>query len=257
MRLAFSVATAQCPEVLIVDEALSVGDAYFQHKSFARIRDFREKGSTLLILSHDRNAIQTLCNRAILLNDGMVIKDGNPEEIFDFYNALIAKKENSIVQVRIVADGKKQTNSGTGEAIIRSVSLHDNEGMPIEFVPVGEKVSLCVAVRANQSIPELVVGYVIKDRLGNPIYGTNTHYLGCPHKNLEAGTELQYKFDFQASLGAGTYSIAVALHSTHSHLGHNYEWRDYALIFNMVNTNKSEFVGSAWFPPNVSFIRIY
>ena len=256
MRLAFSVATVKRPEVLIVDEALSVGDAYFQHKSFARIREFREQGSTLLIVSHDRNAIQTLCDRAILLKDGIAIKDGNPEEVFDLYNALIAVKENSTVQVNIVADGKAQTTSGTGEVIIRSVSLHDKEGMPIEFVPVGEKVSLRVAIKAYQTIPELVVGYVIKDRLGQPIYGTNTHYLGCQHKNLEAGSELQYRFDFQASIGAGTYSIAVALHTTHSHLEHNYEWQDYALIFNMVNATQPEFVGSAWLPPNVSFIRI-
>src|SRR5690606_14903315 len=80
MRLAFSVATAVRPDVLIVDEALSVGDAYFQHKSFDRIRAIREQGTTLLIVSHDRGAIQGLCSRAILLEKGFVIRDGQPEE---------------------------------------------------------------------------------------------------------------------------------------------------------------------------------
>jgi len=97
VRLAFSVATVQRPDILIVDEALSVGDAYFQHKSFNRIREFREQSTTLLIVSHDRSAIQSLCDRAVLLERGFVIKDGYPEEVMDFYNAIIAEKENATV----------------------------------------------------------------------------------------------------------------------------------------------------------------
>jgi lipopolysaccharide transport system ATP-binding protein len=251
MRLAFSVATAQRPEVLIVDEALSVGDAYFQHKSFARIREFREQGSTLLIVSHDRSAIQTLCDRAILLKEGTVVKDGAPEEVFDLYNALIAEKENSSVQVRRLEDGKVQTVSGSGEAAIVSVSLHDSYGRAVEYVSVGESISLRILVRINIHLPELVVGYVIKDRLGQPMYGTNTYHLGCPQKDLKEGTELQYNFNFQACLGTGTYSIATALHTSGSHLDHNYEWRDYAVIFDIVNVKQAEFVGSAWLPPNM------
>ena len=98
MRLAFSLATAKRPDVLIVDEALSVGDAYFQHKSFERIRQFRKQGSTLLIVSHDKGAIQSICDRAILLDSGRIIKEGAPEEVMDFYNALIAGRENSAIE---------------------------------------------------------------------------------------------------------------------------------------------------------------
>ena len=76
MRIAFSVATAWRPQILIVDEALSVGDTYFQHKCFERIREYRAKGTNILIVSHDRSAIQTLCDRAILLEQGSIIKDG-------------------------------------------------------------------------------------------------------------------------------------------------------------------------------------
>ncbi|MDV7209608.1 ABC transporter ATP-binding protein [Azotobacter beijerinckii] len=255
MRVAFSVATAFRPEILIVDEALSVGDAYFQHKSFDRIREFQKQGTTLLIVSHDRGAIQTLCNRAILLERGTVIKDGNPEEVMDFYNAIIAEKENAKVEVRQLDDGSVQTRSGTGEASIESVGLYNAEGLPIEFVSVGEPVSLRIVVRISSDIPELVIGYMIKDRLGQPVFGTNTHHLGCKLETLRAGEALEYRFGFPANLGVGSYSVAVALHTADSHISCNYEWCDLALVFNVVNVSKEAFVGLAWIPPTVECRR--
>ncbi|HWW68744.1 MAG TPA: ABC transporter ATP-binding protein, partial [Duganella sp.] len=98
MRLAFSVATARRPDVLIVDEALSVGDAYFQHKSFERIRAFRQLGTTLLIVSHDRAAMQAICDRAILLDRGRLAREGTPEAVMDYYNALLAERDGSTVE---------------------------------------------------------------------------------------------------------------------------------------------------------------
>jgi len=255
MRVAFSVATAFRPEILIVDEALSVGDAYFQHKSFDRICEFQKQGTTLLIVSHDRGAIQTLCNRAILLERGTVIKDGNPEEVMDFYNAIIAEKENAKVEVRQLDDGSVQTRSGTGEASIESVGLYNAEGLPIEFVSVGEPVSLRILVRISSDIPELVIGYMIKDRLGQPVFGTNTHHLGCKLETLHAGEALEYRFAFPANLGVGSYSVAVALHTADSHISCNYEWCDLALVFNVVNVSKEAFVGLAWIPPTVECRR--
>ena len=96
VRLAFSVATMVRPEILIIDEALSVGDSYFQHKSFARIKKFREMGTTLLLVSHDKAAIQSICDRAILLINGAIEKEGEPELVMNYYNALLAEKENTI-----------------------------------------------------------------------------------------------------------------------------------------------------------------
>ncbi|RMO80987.1 Lipopolysaccharide ABC export system, ATP-binding protein [Pseudomonas syringae pv. philadelphi] len=255
MRVAFAVATAIRPEILIVDEALSVGDSYFQHKSFDRIREFQQQGTTLLIVSHDRGSIQALCNRAILLEKGTVIKDGKPEEVMDFYNALIAEKENATVQLRELEDGSVQTRSGSGEATIGSVSLHDAAGERIEYVPVGEPVSLRINAKVNSAIPELVVGYLIKDRLGQPVYGTNTHHMGCKVSDLQAGESLDYSFNFAANLGPGSYSVAVALHTTDSHLSRNYEWVDLTLVFNVVNISQNEFVGMAWLPPVVECSR--
>src|SRR5450830_1000500 len=112
MRVAFSVATARRPDILIVDEALSVGDAYFQHKSFDRIRQFRKEGTTLLLVSHDKQAIQSVCDRAILLDGGRLAREGRPEEIMDYYNALLAERDNSRVRVEDSGD-KTQTVSGT------------------------------------------------------------------------------------------------------------------------------------------------
>ncbi|MFK4134040.1 ABC transporter ATP-binding protein [Pseudomonas luteola] len=255
MRVAFSIATAFRPEILIVDEALSVGDAYFQHKSFERIREFQKEGTTLLIVSHDRGSIQALCNRAILLEGGIIVKDGRPEEVMDFYNAIISEKENSTVKIRQLEDGTVQTSSGTGEASILSVSLHNKEGEPVEYVAVGEPVSLRVSFNVNQDIPELVIGYMIKDRLGQPVFGTNTHYLDCQLKQLKSGEKLHCDFKFLANLGVGSFSVAVALHASHNHITKNYEWRDLALVFNVINASKSQFVGLAWMPPQVEYSK--
>ena len=114
MRLAFSVATAKRPDILIVDEALSVGDSYFQHKSFDRIRAFGEQGTTLLIVSHDKNSIQSICDRAILLDAGKLSMQGEPAAVMDYYNALLAERGNATVRQLTTDEGKVQTVSGTG-----------------------------------------------------------------------------------------------------------------------------------------------
>ncbi len=250
MRVAFAVATAFRPDILIVDEALSVGDSYFQHKSFSRIKEFQQAGTTLLIVSHDRGSIQALCNRAILIDNGTVIKDGPPEQVMDYYNAIIAQKENSTVEVVSLEGKGVQTRSGTGEASIESVTLYER-GAPVEYVGVGAEVCLTINVQANVDLPELVVGYVIKDRLGQDVFGTNTHHLECKLHAVKAGARLSYKFSFTANLGIGSYSVAVALHSSDTHIAENFEWRDLALVFNVVNISEHKFIGMAWIPPTV------
>lgn len=252
MRVAFSLATAFRPDVLIVDEALSVGDAYFKHKSFDRIREFQRLGTTLLIVSHDKSAVQTLCNRAVLLEKGRVIKDGNPEAVMDFYNALIAVKENQSIQVLQHESGKTQTISGTGEARVDGISLRSASGRSVEFVNVGEQVELCVRATVCASIPRLVLGYMIKDRLGQPMYGTNTHHTGQALEDLAEGTVINFRIRFTVALGPGSYSISTALVSSDTHLINNYEWKDLALLFSVTNLDKPFFVGSSWMEPMIS-----
>ncbi len=245
MRVAFAVATAYRPEILIVDEALSVGDAYFQHKSFDRIREFQAQGTTLLLVSHDRGAIQGICDRAILLENGGVIKDGKPEEVMDFYNALIAEKGNSKISQLKTDSGSIQTISGTGEITISDVGLF-NKGEKVEFINVNELAELKVRVRAESHIPQLVVGFMIKDRLGQAIYGTNTYHYNRVKENILAGDNLDFVFSFNVDLGPGSYSIAIALTGGQSHLEKNYEWRDLAVVFNVINAEKEMFAGSTW-----------
>lgn len=255
MRVAFSVATAVRPDILIVDEALSVGDTYFQHKSFDRIRQFRREGTTLLLVSHDKQAIQSVCDSAILLDAGRLARQGNPEEIMDYYNAMIADRENSMLQLNARDDGKLQVVSGTGEATVADIALLDAEGKRVEVIDVGQDVTLQVTVEARAGIPRMVLGYMIKDRLGQAMFGTNTHLKELPLQDVQPGERITFRFRFDANLGAGTYSVATAIVSTETHLVNNYEWRDLALVFTVVNMRRPYFEGSAFIDPAIEIDR--
>jgi len=255
MRLAFSVATVRRPDVLIVDEALSVGDAYFQHKSFDRIREYRARGTTLLIVSHDRAAMQSICDRAILLDGGRLAKQGSPEEVMDYYNALIAEREGSTVEQVVTPEGRVQTTSGNGRANVTEVAIENEHGRALEILNVGVPATLRIRVRINEALPRLVLGYMIKDRLGQQIFGTNTHFLDHALTDVAAGEVVDYRFSFPLNLGPGSYSVTTALTSSETHLGDNYEWRDLAAIFTVVNMNRREFVGCSWLEPQVEIQR--
>ncbi|HPC04056.1 MAG TPA: ABC transporter ATP-binding protein [Syntrophales bacterium] len=255
VRVAFSVATAFRPDILVVDEALAVGDAYFQHKCFQRIREFQEERTTLLIVSHDPSAIQSLCSRAVLLDDGMVIRDGNPEEVMDFYNALIADRENSTVALRQLENGKIQTVSGTGAACVSSITLRNGKGEPVEYVNVGEPVTLDIEVTARKDLPVFVLGYMIKDRLGQTMYGTNTWHTKQVLRDVRANDSIRYRISFPMNLGPGSYSVSTALTDADTHLANNYEWRDLALIFHVANADRNYFIGSNWIEPRIEVDR--
>lgn len=252
MRLAFSIATCKRPDVLIVDEALSVGDAYFQHKSFDRIRTFREQGTTLLIVSHDKAAIQSICDRAILLNRGKVALEGDPEAVMDYYNALIADSEHAQVTQQQTADGRVQTISGTGEAGVEDVGLYNAEGEKVEVVRVGELLELRVTAVVHRPIPSLVLGYGIKDRLGQVMYGTNTWHTGQAISDPEVGDRYVFSLRFPANFGVGSYSVQIALVDHDTHLSSNYEWRDLATVFNVINVDRCTFTGCLWNEPTIS-----
>jgi len=254
VRLAFSIATVLRPDVLIVDEALSVGDTYFQHKSFDRIREFRKQGTTLLLVSHDKTTIQSLCDKAILLEDGRIAKAGIPEEVMDFYNALLAEKENSTtIKQEVLGNGRVKTFSGTGEARIEEVELLNHNGERIDCVCVGEEVKLVVHVKVYTKLETLVLGYGIKDRLGQVIFGTNTWYTDQVIKRTHAGDEFKFEIKFPANLGVGSYSVTIALHNQSTHITANYFWQDLALVFNVVNAGEIEFSGCNWIKPEITF----
>ena len=239
VRLAFSVATAFRPDVLIVDEALSVGDAYFQSKCFRRIREFREAGTTLLFVSHDAGAIRALCDRALLLDDGRILHQGPPTEVLDYYNALIAIEKNE--DIRTTEQGA--IRSGDGRAVIHQASWL-SRGRPVQAVQVGEPLTLRVDFEVREPLGHVTLGFMLKDRLGNPIYGTNTWHLGMHGFSCDPG---HYRVDMeieQCLLGPGQYTTTIALHDFYDHVAGNYDWWEQALKLEVVpDADRPQFEG--------------
>jgi lipopolysaccharide transport system ATP-binding protein len=249
VRLAFSVATAFRPDILIVDEALAVGDTYFQHKCYARIRRFRAEGMTLLFVSHDPGAIRSLCDRAILLDAGGIRADDRPDGVLDFYNALIAEQENAAGLAATPATLDAGMRSGDRRAVLLEVTLLADE-RPVKVVRVGQPVRLSVRFRKDADVAELTVGFRIRDRVGNVVYGTSTWNLGQKAlRQVPVGAEACVDYDIPAlNLGPGGYNVTVALHSNFTHLEDNYDWWDKALLFEVVRGSETFFTGVAQLP---------
>jgi lipopolysaccharide transport system ATP-binding protein len=249
MRVAFSVTTAFKPDLLIVDEALSVGDSYFQHKSFDRIRQFRDEGISIMLVTHSMGDVRTLCDRVILLDKGKVIKDGLPDEVVDYYNALIAEKENanlSVDQLR-TKNGWVVTSGGTKEAELISLKLVDAlSEKELTMVAVGQKIAIVSEVLVNRPIPRLVMGHLLRDRSGHVVWGTNTFHTKQPLENLLAGQIVQYRFEFECNLGQGSYSLTYNLVSSDTKHINNFESIDNFFVFDVVNINLSAFAGSCY-----------
>jgi lipopolysaccharide transport system ATP-binding protein len=249
VRLAFAVATADRPDILIVDEALSVGDLYFQHKCIRRIKGFQEAGTTILFVSHDPAAVKTLCRRALLLEGGRLIQDGPPDVVLDYYNALIAKREanREILQAE-AAGGRTTTRSGTFEARLADVDLHDAEGRPTRAFSVGDRARVMARVQFTSSVVAPTVGILIRDRVGNDVFGTNTFHVAPIDDAFAPGDEIALEFDLQLNLGVGTYTLTIAVHTDATHLANNYDWWDKVIGFQVVPGPEPMFIGSAWLP---------
>ena len=248
MRLAFSVATAFRPDLLIVDEALAVDDSYFQHKSFERIRQFRAEGVAILFVSHGMGDVRTLCDRVLLFDKGSLLKDGAPDEVVDYYNALTAAKENAalLIEQWRARDGWLQTRSGTGEARLRSLELLDMQGNDLAVAQVGQAVQLRLEAAIHAPVAHLVLGYMIRDKLGHVVWGTNTCHTNQAHENLNKGDTVVYTLPFTCTLGPGSYFASPALVSTDTHRADNFEWIDNLLVFDVMNLAHDTFIGAAW-----------
>ena len=230
VRLAFSVATAIRPDILIVDEALAVGDAYFQHKSFARIRDYKAAGTTLLFVSHSAPVVKSICDRALLLENGLLIRDGRPDDVLDYYHALVAKRTP---HNEVTASGEG-VRSGDRRAAIEEVGLLCH-GEAATTVRSGTPATLRVRLRAHERLADLTVGFLIRDALGNDLFGTNTYHLEHRKFDVEKSAAFVCEFDVRRlMLGAGHYNVSIALHSDMTHVSGNYDWWDRALTFEVV-----------------------
>ena len=259
VRVAFSVATAFRPDLLIVDEALSVGDSYFQHKSFDRIRQFRDEGISIMLVTHGMGDVRTLCDRVILLDKGCLLKDGQPDEVIDYYNALIAEKENAkrSVEQRREKNGWLLTKSGTGEVRVKMLQLLDvASGNELVVAQVGQMIEIRLEATIHADIPRLVLGYLIRDKQGHVIWGSNTWHTRQAQETLKSGELVVFRLLFSCTLGPGSYSVSPALVSSDTHLTDNYEWVDNLLVFEVVNVGRDIFVGSNWLDAQFSISRL-
>lgn len=247
VRLAFSVATALRPDILIVDEALAVGDAYFQHKCFDRIRSYRKQGTTLLFVSHDPGAVKSLCDRAVLIEGGGIVLDGKPADVLDYYNALIATQAVDSA-IREGTPGGSGIRSGSGAVRIRHADMLSG-GKSMRAIVAGQAASIHLQLDMHQALADFTVGLLIKDRLGNDVFGTNTHHMFEVLGPVTSGERKELYFDFPAlALGPGHYSVTLAAHASSDHLAGNYDWWERALVFQVVPAEGIHTIGICHMP---------
>lgn len=247
-RLSFALATAIRPEILIVDEVLSVGDAYFQHKSFARIREFRESGTTIILVTHSLGDVRELCDRVILIDKGKVVRDGPPDEVIDYYNAMVAEKENAKLSIeqRRRKDGWLHTEFGDGRARMNYIDIfRPGENAPVQVVSVGDTLEVRSVIEILSPMKELVIGHRIVDRTGHVVWGTNTHHSRQVLHDLEAGQIVNSVLQFECDLGPGSYALCFGLHTQDTHLNDCYHKAENQVVFEVMNTSKRFFIGTS------------
>jgi lipopolysaccharide transport system ATP-binding protein len=221
VRLAFSVATAIRPDVLIVDEALSVGDVYFQQKCFDRIRAFKKAGTTLLFVSHDLNAVHNLCDRGILLEHGAIVLDGTPKQAIDLYQARLLTRVDASPERMVVAEAATPSSEPesdpaatgsiqTGRVAVEAVTLSAG-GERVETVVSDAEVVLAIRVRFFEDFPDPHVGFKVRDRMGNVLFETNTYCMGLRVGAVRRGEAVTTRFGFRAGFTPGDYTITVGV----------------------------------------------
>lgn len=249
VRLAFSVAISIDPDVLLIDEALAVGDMLFAQKCVGRLREFQERGTSIVLVSHDLGAVKSLCHRVILLDGGRKVREGSPEAVCSYYVSLMAERASrEKLETRIDAVHRRY---GSYQAEIQSVEILASTGKRTGALISGERCAIHVAVRVYGNTKEPSVGIMIRDRLGNDIFGTNTFISG-----VEIPEDLKHftvRFELDMDLGAGNYYVAAAVHSGRDHLGACYDWIDRAIAFKVLPA-RPDFGGCARLKPKISIL---
>ena len=258
IRLAFAAAIAVSPQILIIDEALAVGDAVFQHRCTRRIKEMQANGTTILFVSHDPGAIRALCSRAILLNGGKMEADGPPTEVLNYYQKLIMARETAYAESQttgsesedevLMLDDSAPTETlrhtfrhGNGEAEIIKVDLLNTSRQKVELVETGEQLFLRMFVVFHKAVEEPVFGFLIRNRHGIHLYGTNTDIQQAGIGPVKAGEVIEANFSFNSWLAPDTYSITVATHSVDAV---SFDWLDGALFFQVMSANPMEGVAN-------------
>jgi lipopolysaccharide transport system ATP-binding protein len=240
MRLAFSVSIHSEPQAFVVDEALAVGDAYFQQKCMNKIREFREKGGSIVYVSHDLNSVKVLCNKVLLLSNGDILEEGSPEKVINTYNFFLAKKSKG-EEIRL-QKSDEITSYGNFRAEISGIEFLNEQGIDSRVFISGEKVSVKVHLKAHDDIDRVVAGILIRDRFGQDIFGTNTHHLQ-KITSMKAGESLVFNYNFNLNIGLGKYTLTSAVHKDDTHVNESYHWCDNIINFEIIGIKDYQFIG--------------
>jgi ABC-type polysaccharide/polyol phosphate transport system ATPase subunit len=248
VRLAFAVASNVEPDILIIDEALAVGDAVFQHRCLRRIKEIQERGSTVLFVSHDAAAVRALCSRAILLGAGRLLEDGPPSEVLNHYQKIVMEREQAYEEeesAKSEVDSEAETvegetltplrydyRHGDGTAEIVGAELLDATRRQAGVVESGVPLTLRVRARFNRDADDAVVGFLINDSRSVHAYGTNTKEQQIDLGRLRRGEVIEVSFAFDCWLGLDQFSVSLAVHSRE---GVSYDWLDGALFFRVTS----------------------
>lgn len=226
VRLAFAVAINIDPEILIVDEALSVGDVFFQAKCYRKFEDFKKEGKTILFVSHDLNSISKYCDRVILLDHGRVLDEGSPKEMVDLYKRLIVKQGPKEGEPDSSSCGGAETKKGwitpfemnpnaleygDKKAEILGFMLLDQNGLQTTTIEKGTEFTMKVKIRYHEDIDDPIFAYTIKDMRGTEITGTNSMYEKVVVQPRKAGETDIVSYTQKVDLQGGEYLISFGL----------------------------------------------
>ena len=221
MRLAFSIAIHADPKCFLVDEALSVGDAYFQQKCMRKIQEFRANGGSIIFVSHDLNAVKTLCDTALMLDGGRIIDYGEPKTVVDFYQNLMLKKmHQGDIEVSIKRendDPSGNTNhyhrSGisTNQVEVLSVKILDEFDREISHIESGGFVKVVSKIRSNATLNDPHYGFCIRDKYGSEVYSASTESLNITTAPQHEGEIITAVCSLNLPVSPGDYSICIGV----------------------------------------------
>jgi lipopolysaccharide transport system ATP-binding protein len=231
VRLAFSTAIHVDPEILIVDEALAVGDAVFANRCVRKFEELRERKITVLFVSHDLGLVKALSDRAILLLNGRIEAQGTPNDVINRYIGLVLARQHATNKKEDRVRGSFRHGDGTSE--ILSVEILNAAGDPATSVASGETVTARVRLRFHAAASDPMVGILVRTRIGIDVYGTNTRIEQKQLGDFEPGDELELDFRFACWLTPQQYTLTVASQASD---GSSHDWLDDAIAFDVVDT---------------------
>lgn len=246
MRLAFSIAIFSRPEILIVDEALSVGDAHFSAKCTQVLKKRKEENMSIIYVSHDLNSLKLLCERVLLLDHGELIKQGDPQDVINSYNYLIAKLNDSDNKIT----KEKNTSFGAFDIQITQVEVRGKDSLT-KTISSGEEATISLTLQANKDLKDMTVGILIKDKFGQHIFGTNTYNHQMP-QHFEQGKNYQLEFCMPLNIGVGKYFVTAAVHTHETHTAHCSHWLESAATFEVLGHKGKPFIGLARLTPTIT-----